>query len=59
MDVNNFIDEKLDKLMHKLSFKKNKKVFIAGDFNFDFLKNSSHIETLNFFNKMSSNFLLQ
>ena len=58
MDVNNFIDEKLDTLMHKLSFEKNKKVFIAGDFNFDLLKISSHIETLNFFNKMTSNFLL-
>ena len=58
MDVNNFIDEKLDTLMHKLSFEKNKKVFITGDFNFDLLKISSHIETFNFFNKMTSNFLL-
>ena len=45
MDVNNFIDDKLDTLVHKLSFEKNKKIFIAGDFNFDLLK-------------MTSNFLL-
>ena len=43
MDVNNFIDKKLETLMHKLSFEKNKKVFMAGDFNFDLLKISSHM----------------
>ena len=40
--------------MHKLSFEKNKKVFIARDFNFDLLKISNHMETLNFFNKMTT-----
>ena len=48
MDVNNSIDEKLDILMHKLSFVR---------FNFDLLNISSHMETLNFFfNKMTSIF---
>ena len=56
MDVNNFTDEKLCLLMHKLSLEKNKKVFIAGDFNFYLLKISSHNATSNFFNKMTSNF---
>ena len=32
MDVNNFIDEKLGLLMHKLSLDKNKKVFISWRF---------------------------
>ena len=45
MDVNNFIYGKLDTLVHKLSFEKNKKVIIAGDLNFDLLKISSQIET--------------
>ena len=58
MDVNNFIDDKLDTLVHKLSFEKNKKIFIAGDFNFDFLKISNNTENINCFNKMTSNFLL-
>ena len=58
MEAKNFIDEKLDTLVHKLLFEKNKKIFIAGDFNFDLLKISTHTETLMFFNKMTSNFLL-
>ena len=58
MDAKNFIDEKLDTLVHKLSFEKHKKIFIAGDFNFDLLKISTHTETSMFFNKMTSNFLL-
>ena len=58
MDVNNFIDDKLDTLVHKLTYEKNKNIFIAGDFNFDLLKISSNTETINFFNKMTSNFLL-
>ena len=48
MDVNNFIDDKLDTLVHKLTYEKNKKIFIAGDFNFDLLKISSNTETINF-----------
>ena len=58
MDVNNFIDDKLDTLEYKLSFEKNKKIFIAGDFNFNLLKISNNTENINFFNKMTSNFLL-
>ena len=44
MDVNNFIDDKLDTLVHNLSFEKNKKIFIAGDFNFDLLKITNNTE---------------
>ena len=48
MDVNNFIDDNLDTLVHKLSFEKNKKIFIAGDFNFD-LKKFQIIQKILFF----------
>ena len=57
MDAKNFIDEKLDTIVHKFSFEKNKKIFRAGDFNFDLLKISTHTETSMFFNKMTYNFL--
>ena len=58
MDTQNFIDDKLNSLLNKLSFENNKKIYIAGDFNFDLLKASNHTVTLNFINKMTSNFLL-
>ena len=48
MDVNNYIDDKLDILIHNLSFEKNKKIFIVGDFNFVLLKISNNTETVNF-----------
>ena len=35
-----------------------KKVFIAGDFNFDLIQAGSHHETFEFFDTMMSNFLL-
>ena len=57
MDAKNFIDEILNTLVHKLSFEKNKKIFIAGDFNFD-LK-FKHTETSVFFNKMTLTFYCQ
>ena len=38
--------------------KKNKNIYLAGDFNFDLLKVSTHDETSSFFNRMTSNFLL-
>ena len=58
MDTHIFTDDKLSTLLNKLSFENNKKIFIAGDFNFDLLKSSNHTDTLNFINKMTSNFLL-
>ena len=36
----------------------NKKIYISGDFNFDLLKSTSHPDTADFYNKMSSNLLL-
>ena len=58
MDTTKFIDEKLNDLMMKLSLERNKKVYIAGDFNFDLLKISSHADTSNFYDKVTSNLLL-
>ena len=52
-----FIDEHLKAIVDKLS-KENKKVFIAGDFNFDLLNAATHNETFKFFDTMMSNFLL-
>ena len=42
MDPNTFIDDKLTNIMQIISNDKNKKVFLAGDFNFDPLKYSQH-----------------
>ena len=58
MDTNSFIDDKLTNIMNKILREKNKKVYIAGDFNFDLLKYSSHSATADFFDKMSSNLLV-
>ena len=58
MDMNEFNDEKLDWLLKKLINEKNKNIYLAGDFNFDLLKVSTHEETSSFFNQMTSNFLL-
>ena len=52
-----FIDDHLKCIADKLSVE-NKKVFIAGDFNFDLLNVSAHNETFEFFDTMMSNFLL-
>ena len=52
-----FIDEHLKGIVDKLS-NENKKVYIAGDFNFDLLSADSHNETFEFFDTMMSNFLL-
>ena len=57
MDPNEFIDDHLKDIADKISFE-NKKVFIAGDFNFDLLNVSAHHETFDFFDNMMSNFLL-
>ena len=53
-----FNDDYLKPLLEKLSTQSNKKLFITGDFNFDLIKASTHKETADFFNSMTSNFLL-
>ena len=58
MNTNSFTDDKLTKLLNIISKEKNKKVYIAGDFNFDLLKYSSHSATADFYDKMSSNLLV-
>ena len=57
MDSSLFIDEYLKSIADKLS-NENKKVFIAGDFNFDLLNTASHNVTFEFVDTMMSNFLL-
>ena len=51
MDTTQFI-------LVKLSQEINKKVYIAGDFNFDLLKMSTHTATSNFYNKATSYLLV-
>ena len=58
MNTHEFIDVKLDELLLKLPQEKNKKVFITGDFNFDLLKTTTHTDTSNFYNKITSNLLI-
>ena len=57
MDTNIFIENNLSNLMNKFIKENKKKIYIAGDFNFDLFKFSSHHDTANFFNKMTSNLL--
>ena len=56
MDQNIFIDDYMKPLNDKL-LKENKKSYLLGDFNFDFL-NASNNETFNFFETMMSSFQL-
>ena len=58
MDTNIFIDKKLNHITSILAKEKNKRIYIAGDFNFDLLKYSNHTDTANFFDKMTSNLLV-
>ena len=58
METNIFIEDKLSDLMNRLSKEHKKKIYIAGDFNFDLLKFSKHEDTANFFNKMTSNLFI-
>ena len=58
MDTNVFIDKKLNYITNILAKEKNKKIYIAGDFNFDLLQYSNHNETASFFEKMTSNLLV-
>ena len=57
MCENEFTDIYMSTIFDKLS-KGNKKVYIAGDFNFDLLNLEKHQESSNFFDLMMSNFLL-
>ena len=57
MSPSEFTDDYLKRITDKLSHE-NKKVFIAGDFNFDLLNSSNHDDTFEFFDTMMSNFLL-
>ena len=57
MSESDFIDNELKSITEKLS-NDNKKVFIAGDFNFDLLNTANHDETYEFFDTRMSNFLL-
>ena len=49
MKPSEFIETKLPKVVDKLAKEKNKKVYIAGDFNFDLLKYSNHADTADFY----------
>ena len=57
MDESEFIDDHLKTITDKIS-NENKKVFIAGDFNFNLLNTANHDNTFEFFDTMMSNFLL-
>ena len=57
MNPVNFIDDHLKLIVDKISCE-NKKVFLAGDFNFDLLNVNAHTDTFDFFDTMMSNFLL-
>ena len=57
-NFNIFIDNKLTHITNIISREKNKKVYIAGDFNFDLLKYSCHGQTADFYEKMTSNLLV-
>ena len=54
----NSFENKFNDLLVKSSQERNKKVYIAGDFNFDLLKMSTHTATSNFYNKATSNLLV-
>ena len=49
-----FNNDYLKPLLSKLSAQNNKKIFLAGDFNFDLIKASTDKETSDFFNSMTS-----
>ena len=53
-----FNNDYLRPLLSKLSIQSNKKIFIAGDYNFDLIRSSENKETADFFNSMTVNFLL-
>ena len=49
MSPSDFNESKLTYVLDKLAKEKNKKVYIAGDFNFDLLKYSNHTQIYNRF----------
>jgi hypothetical protein len=53
-----FNENLLRNLIHKLSVETKKNIFIAGDFNFDLLKAEKHQATTDFYDLLTSNFLL-
>ena len=58
IDTSRFIEDKVEQLISKLNSKdKSKNILIAGDFNFDLLKLSSHMDTSNFYEKLTSNLI--
>ena len=57
MNETEFVDVHLKEIVDKISYE-NKRVYIAGDFNYDLLNVSTHNETFSFFDTMMSNFLL-
>ena len=58
MKPSEFIEAKLSQVVDKLAKEKNKKVYIAGDFNFDLLKYANHGDTADFYDKMTANLLV-
>ena len=57
MDCTYFTNEKFSGLLNKLTLQKNKKIYLAGDFNFDLLKTSTNSETSEFYEKITANLL--
>ena len=57
MDLQNFNQNYLHPIMEKLSTE-NKKLYLLGDFNVDLIENDVHIETLTFFDTLTSNFFV-
>ena len=53
-----FNDVLLRNLLFRLNNENNKNIFIAGDFNFDLIKASTHQPTSDFYDMLSTNFLL-
>ena len=53
-----FIENHIRELIHKLSIENSKNIFNACDFNFDLVKVSLHSPTADFYDLLTSNFLL-
>ena len=58
MSGEDFNNDYLKVLTHKLNKENEKNIYLAGDFNFDLLKVSSDSPTSDFFYTLTSNFLL-
>ena len=58
MEPSDFNENYLKPLLFKLGKESNKPIYLNGDFNLDLIKVSSHQETSEFLNIMTSNFLL-